>query len=98
MLFRPPQGGFKLHEEFLDFVVLTGGGPSELAERPFENLVSVCDGGCQVVTMGFKIVGQVRTLGENAGFYMERGRFGDGDDAMDELCGGCRAKRILPPC
>ena len=91
------KGGFNLREEFLDIVVLTGEGPSELVERPLEDLVPMCGGCCQVVEMGVEIVGQVRALGENAGFFVERGRVGDRDDVLYKLCGGCHAKRILPP-
>ena len=65
--------------------MLTGEGPSELVERPLDDLVSVCGGGCQVVEIGVKIVGQVHALGENAGFSVERGRFSGRDDAVDEL-------------
>ena len=48
--------------------MLTGGGPSELVYFPLDDLVSVCDGGYQVVEMGVKIISQVCTLGENVGF------------------------------
>ena len=65
------KGGFNLREEFIDFNVLAGGGPSDMVEHPLENLVTVCCCNRQVVEMGVKIVGQVRALGENAGFSME---------------------------
>ena len=36
------KGAFNLREEFLDFDVLTGGGPSKMVERPLDNLFTVC--------------------------------------------------------
>ena len=56
------KGGFNLREEFLDFSVLTGGGPSNIVEHPLDDIVTVCCCGCQVDKMGVKIVGQVRAL------------------------------------
>ena len=91
------KGRFKLREEFLDFVVLARGGPSDIFERPLDDLVTVCGCGCQVVKMGVKIVIQVRALGENAGFSLEWGRVGRGDDIVEELGGGRLSKLILPP-
>ena len=92
------KGGFNLCEEFLDLVLLTGGGPGELVESPLENLVSMLGGGCQVVKMDVKIFGEVRALWESAGFSAEQGRAVSRVDAMNELGGGCRTKIILPPC
>ena len=68
-----------------------------MVERPLENLVTVWRCGGQIVEVGIEIVGQIRALGENAGFSVKWGRVGNRDDAVDELGGGCRAKRILPP-
>ena len=51
----------------------------------------------KILKRGVKIVAQVCTLGENTGFSVEWGRVGRGDDAVDKLGGGCRAKRILSP-
>ena len=76
--------------------MLDHGGPSKLVEHPLENIFLMCGCVFQVVEMGVKIVGQVRTLGENAGFYVVWGRVGCRDDAVDKLGGSCRAKRILP--
>ena len=56
------KGGFKLREEFIDLVLLTGVGSSELVERPLDDLVYMYGGGCQVVGMGVKIIGQVCAL------------------------------------
>ena len=92
------KGGFNLRKEFLDFDVLTGGGPSKMVERPLDDIVTVCRCGRQVVEMGVKIIGQVCALGENAGFSVEWGRVGRGDDIVDELGGGRRSERILYPC
>ena len=51
------KGGFNLRKEFLDFGVLTGGGPSKIFEHPLDDIVTVCCCGCQVVKIGVKIVG-----------------------------------------
>ena len=91
------KGRFNLREDFLDFNVLTGGGPSEMFERPLDDLVTLCCYGCQVVKMGVKIVGQVCSLGENAGFSMEWVRVGRGDNVVDYLGGGRQSERILSP-
>ena len=56
------KGGFKLREEFIDLVLLTGVGSSELVERRLDDLVYMYGGGCQVVGMGVKIIGQVCAL------------------------------------
>ena len=91
------KGGFNLSKEFLDFTVLGIVGLSEMAERPLEDLVTVCRCGCQFFKVGVKIVGQIRALGENAGFSVEWGRVGFGEDVVDQLGGGCRSERILYP-
>ena len=91
------KGGFNLREKFLYFAVLDSGGLSEMVERPLDNVVTVCHCGCQVFEMGAKIVGQVCALGENAGFSVEWGRVGRGDDVLDELGGHRHSKLILYP-
>ena len=91
------KGRFNLREEFLDFAVLARGGPRKMVKRPFDDLVTVCGCGRQVVEMGVNIVGQVSALGENAGFSVEWGRVGCRDDVVDELRGGRRSKLILSP-
>ena len=92
------KGGFNLCEEFLDFAVLDSGGPSEMVERPLDDLVTVCRCSRQVVEMGIEIFGQVCALGENAGFSVEWSRVGLGEDVVDELGGSCRSERIPYPC
>ena len=91
------KGGFNLREEFLDFAVLSSGGPSDMVERPLDDLITMCRHGCQVVKMGVKIVGQVCALGKNVGFSVEWGRVGLGDDVVDELGGRRRYERIISP-
>ena len=92
------KGGFNLRKEFLEFAVLDRGGPSNMVERPLDNLVNVCGCGRQVVEMGVEISGQVRALEENAGFSVEWSKVGRGEDVVDGL-GGCRHyKRIQSPC
>ena len=89
------KGGFNLREEFLDFAVLVSGRPSRMVDRPLDDFVTVCCCGCQVDKMGVKIVGQIRALGDNAGFSVEWDRVGCGDNVVDELGGGRRSKRII---
>ena len=91
------KGAFNLREEFLDFAVLVIGTPSEMVERPLDDLVTVCPCSCQVVEVKVKIVGQICALGENAGFSVEWGRVGFGDDVVDQLGGGCHSKFIFSP-
>ena len=62
------KGVFNIREKFLDFDVLGIGGPSELVERPLDDLVTVCCCGCQVFEVGVEIFGKIRALGENTGF------------------------------
>ena len=57
------KGRFNFRKEFLDFAVLVIGGPREMVEHPLENLVTMCRCGCQVVKVGFEIVGKFCTLG-----------------------------------
>ena len=92
------KGGFNIREEFLDFSVLASGRPSNMVERTVDDLVTVCHYGCQVVKMGVEIVVHICALGEKAGFSVEWGRVGFGGNVVDELGGGRRSKRILPPC
>ena len=68
-----------------------------MVERSLDNLVTVCCCCCQVVKVGVKIVGQIRVLGENAGFSVEWGTVGFGDNIMDKLGGSRRSERILSP-
>ena len=77
------KGGFNFREDFLDFSVLGIGGPSKMAERTLDDLVTMCRCGRQVVEVGVQIVGQVFALGENAGLSMEWGRVVFRDDVMD---------------
>ena len=91
------KGGFNIRREFLEFSVLASGGPSEMVERPLNNLVTVCRCGCQVVKMGVEIAGQIIALGENAGLSVDWGRVGFGDGVVDELGGGRRSERIFSP-
>ena len=72
------KSGFNIREKFLDFDVLVIDGPREMVEHPLDDLVTVCHCGHQVVEVGFKIVGQIRALGENADFSVEWGRVGFG--------------------
>ena len=44
-------------EEFLDLVVLVGGGLGELAKIPLDNIVAVRGGGCQVFEIGVEVFG-----------------------------------------
>ena len=92
------KGGFNLREEFLDFAVLVISEPSEMVERPLDNLTTMCRCGCQVVEVGVKIVGQIHALGENTGFSIEWVRVDFGDDVVEQLGGGCHSERILSPC
>ena len=91
------KGGFNLREEFLDFAALACGGQSEMVDCPLDDIVTVCGCDRQVVEIGIAIVGQVRALGENAGFSVEWGRVGRGDDVVGKLGGGGRSERILSP-
>ena len=86
------KGGFNLCEEFLDFAVLASGGPSEMVERPLDDLVTVCCCGRQVVKMGVEIVVHICALGEKAGFSVEWGRVGHGEYVVDQLGGGRRSE------
>ena len=54
--------------------MLVIGGTSKMVERPLDDLINVCRCSCQVVEVGVEIVGQIRALGENAGFSAEWGR------------------------
>ena len=91
------KGVFNLREDFLDFAMLVIGRPSDMVERPLGDIFTVCCCGCQVDKMGVKIVGQIRALGDNAGFSVEWDRVGCGDNVVDELGGGRRSKRIISP-
>ena len=46
------KGGFNLRKEFLNFDVLASSRPSEMVNRPLDDLVIVCRCGHQVVEMG----------------------------------------------
>ena len=51
------KGGFKLREEFFDFVVSVGGGLGELAKSPLGDLVAAIGDGGQLVKVGVKVLG-----------------------------------------
>ena len=68
-----------------------------MVERTLDDIVTVCCCGCQVVEVGVEIIGQIRALGENAGFSVDWGRVGFGDDVVNKLGGGYHSKRILYP-
>ena len=68
------KGKFNLREKFLDFDVLTCGGPSNMVKCPLDNIITVCCCSRQVVEMGVKIICQVCALGENTGFLIRMGQ------------------------
>ena len=68
------KGVFNIREKFLDFDVLGIGGPSELVERPLDDLVTVCCCGCQVFEVGVEIFGKIRALGGEHGFLIGMGQ------------------------
>ena len=92
------KGVFNIREKFLDFDVLEIGGPSELVERPLDDLVTVCLCSCQVFEIGVEIVGQVCTLGETRVSPWNGVGLVSGGDVVDELDGGRRSERILSLC
>ena len=92
------KGGFNFRDDFLDFSVLGIGGPSEIVERPLDNIFTMCRCGRQVVKVGVKIVRKICALGENASFSVEWGRVVFRDNVVDQLGGSCRSERILSSC
>ena len=79
---------------FFNFVVLGGGGLSELAKYLLGDVVSMCGGGGQVVEVIVKIRGQVGTIKDTGEGAVGQGMDGDciGVDVVEELGGGLCAE------
>ena len=92
------KGVFNIRKEFLEFAVLASGTPIKMAERPLDDLVTVCLCSCQVFEIGVEIVGQVCTLGETRVSPWNGVWLVSGGDVVDKLDSGRRSELILSPC